>query len=72
MQSLARTDKIMMFDASENPPEKKKKMLLRETNYNTDLLKVSGILSALRSRENMFPNTGRDDKRGPGGMFLNS
>ena len=47
-------------------------MLLRETNYNTDLLKVSGILSALRSRENMFPNTGRDDKRGPGGMFLNS
>ena len=71
MRSLARTDKIMMFDASENPPEKKM-MLLRETNYNTDLLKVSGILSALRSRENMFPNTGRDDKRGPGGMFLNS
>ena len=62
----------MMFDASENPPEKKKEMLFRETNYNTDLLKVSGILSALRSRENMFPNTGRDDKRGPGGMFLNS
>ena len=63
-----------MFDASEKPPEKKKKKkgALRETNYNTDLLKVSGILSALRSRENMFPNTGRDDKRGPGGMFLNS
>ena len=70
MRILARTDKIMMFDASENPSEKKD--ALRETNYKTDLLKVSGILSALRSRENMFPNTGRDDKRGPGGMFLNS
>ena len=62
-----------MFDASENPPGKKKRFLKRnKLQYYTDLLKVSGILSALRSRENMFPNTGRDDKRGPGGMFLNS
>ena len=29
MRSLARTDKIMMFDASENPPEKKKDVFKR-------------------------------------------
>ena len=38
----------------------------------TDLLNVSGTVSASRSREKMFPSTGRVVKRGPGGMFLNS
>ncbi len=47
--------------------DKKKKL------YNfTDLLKAPVSFSALESRENTFPKTGRVVKRGPGGMFLNS
>ena len=40
--------------------------------YFTDLWKASLRSFALKSRERTFPNTGRDVRRGPGGMFLNS
>ena len=49
-----------------------KRPLNRYLTFYTDLLNVSGTVSASRSREKMFPSTGRVVKRGPGGMFLNS